>query len=140
MSAQPAPRTDRYTDHLVGRLDEFPEGSARVVEAGGRQIGIFNIKGQLYALPNVCPHQTGPVCNVSKLVGTFVANEGTGWQREWVHDGEVIACPWHGLEYHVPTGECIAFPRIKLRRYVVLVEDDEVRIRLRSRPATDAAA
>ena len=32
---------------------------------------------------------------------------------------EVIACPWHGLEYHVPTGRCLAYPEITLRRYPV---------------------
>jgi nitrite reductase (NADH) small subunit len=50
-----------------------------------------------------------------------------------VKDGEVLVCPWHGLEYHIPTGQCLAFPNIKLRRYDVSVEDGQVVIRLSSR-------
>ena len=50
------------TDVVVGRLSDFPAGTHKVVEAAGRQIGVFNIDGRLYGLPNVCPHQTGPLC------------------------------------------------------------------------------
>ena len=115
---------------MVGALADFPEGSHRVVEVSGRQIGIFNIRGELFGLPNVCPHQTGPVCAGKTVVGTMRSTEETGWRPEWVHDGEVIVCPWHGLEYHVPTGQCMAFPHVRLRRYNVLVEDGEVRVRI----------
>lgn len=102
------------------------------MQVAGREIGIFAIHGELYALPNICPHQTGPVCAGKRLVGSFEASEGTGWRREWVKDGEVIACPWHGLEYHVPTGQCLAFPNIRLRRYPVVLEGNEVFVQLRS--------
>jgi nitrite reductase (NADH) small subunit len=47
-----------------------------------------------------------------------------------VHDGEVVVCPWHGLEYHVPTGRCLAYPNINLRRYEVFVEDGKVKVLL----------
>jgi hypothetical protein len=46
--------------HIVGPVSEFPDGSHRVVDIAGRQIGVFNIKGTFHALPNICPHQTGP--------------------------------------------------------------------------------
>ena len=117
-------------EHDVGQIDEFPEGGHRVVVAGGREIGVFNIGGSLHALPNVCPHQTGPVCEARKLIGSLGETAETGWKKEWVHDGEVIACPWHGLEYHVPTGQCLAFPHIKLRRYAVRIDEGRVLIRV----------
>ena len=120
-------------EHVVGPVSEFPEGSHRVVDIGGRQIGVFNIRGSFHALPNICPHQTGPVCEAKQVVGTLLATEKTDWDPEWVKDGEVLVCPWHGLEYHIPTGQCLAFPNIKLRRYDVGVEDDQVVIRLSSR-------
>lgn len=112
--------------YVVGAVADFPPGSHRVVDVGNRQVGVFNIDGRFFALPNICPHQTGPVCEGKRLSGTFRADAETGWRREWIHDGEVIVCPWHGLEYHVPTGQCLAFPHIRLRRYEVMVEDDEV--------------
>jgi nitrite reductase/ring-hydroxylating ferredoxin subunit len=49
---------------------------------------------------------------------------------------EIVACPWHGLEYHVPTGRCLAFPEISLRTYPVWVDGDEVVVSTkRGRPA-----
>ena len=124
-------RTTR--EHVVGAVSEFPDGSHRVVDIEGRQIGVFNIRGTFHALPNICPHQTGPVCEAKQVVGTLLATERTGWDPEWVKDGEVLVCPWHGLEYHIPTGQCLAFPNIKLRRYDVSVEGENVVIRLTSR-------
>ena len=50
-------------------------------------------------------------------------------------EDEVIACPWHGLEYHVPTGRCLAYPEITLRRYPVAVRGDEVVVTVGGRRA-----
>lgn len=131
-SAPPA-GARQFEDHVVGRIADFPEGAHKVVEVKGRQMGIFNIGGQLHALPNICPHQTGPVCEGKIVTGTLRCNTETGWKPEWVLDGEVIICPWHGLEYHIPTGRCLAFEHIKLRRYDVRREGDEVVVRIPAR-------
>jgi nitrite reductase/ring-hydroxylating ferredoxin subunit len=117
-------------EHVVGDVSDFPADSHRVVTVGGRQIGIFNINGEFYGLPNVCPHQTGPLCEGKMTTGTLVANKENDWKFEWAHEGEIVSCPWHGLEYHVPTGRCLAFPNINLRRYEVVVEDGKVKVRL----------
>jgi hypothetical protein len=53
-------------EHIVGDASDFPAGSHQVVTIGGRQIGIFNINGEFYGLPNVCPHQTGPSARVRR--------------------------------------------------------------------------
>lgn len=133
MPTEPFNQESSHTDHVVGKVEEFAEGTHRVVEVAGRQIGIFNIRGEFHALPNVCPHQTGPLCTASRLIGSLEARAEDGWRRSWVYDGEVIACPWHGLEYHVPTGQCLAFPHIRLRRYPVSVENNHVVIRITTR-------
>ena len=111
---------------MVGDVSDFPEGSQKVVRIGRRQIGVFNIGGVLYGLPNVCPHQTGPLCAGRIATGTLVADGESDWKPRWVMEDEVIACTWHGLEYHVPTGQCLAYPEITLRRYPVEVRGDEV--------------
>jgi nitrite reductase (NADH) small subunit len=116
--------------HVVGDLLDFPEGTHRVVKVGRREIGVFNVGGDLYGLPNVCPHQTGPLCEGKPALGTLIATSENDWKFEWVNEGEIVACPWHGLEYHVPTGRCLAYPNITLRSYEVVVEDGEVRVRL----------
>jgi nitrite reductase (NADH) small subunit len=117
-------------EHTVGVLAEFPEGSHKVVKVGRREIGIFNVGGTFYGLPNLCPHQTGPLCEGKPALGTLVAKAEGNWKFEWVHEGEIVACPWHGLEYHVPTGRCVAYPNISLRCYEVVAEDGKVKVRL----------
>ena len=118
------------TEHVIGDLSDFPLGTHRVVKVGRREIGVFNIGGKLFGLPNVCPHQTGPLCEGKPPLGTLVARSENDWKFEWVNEGEVVVCPWHGLEYHVPTGRCLAYPNITLRSYEVFVEDGEVKVRL----------
>jgi nitrite reductase (NADH) small subunit len=122
---------------VVGRVADFPEGTHRVVSVEGREIGVFNIGGRFYGLLNRCAHQGGPLCAARRTTGTLV---GDGRRLEWAHEGEIVACPWHGLEYHVPTGQCLAFPHIRVRRYEVTVEGDDVVVTLASSPRPPAAS
>ena len=112
--------------YRLGGINDFPDNSHRVVDVNGRQLGVFRIKGKLYALPNICPHMTGPVCEAKIVTGSLRTDESTDWKPEWVYDGEVVVCPWHGLEYHVPTGQCLAYEHIRIRRYKVTTEGDHV--------------
>lgn len=122
--------SNQREEHIIGLLSDFPEGEHQVVRVGRREIGIFNIGGELYGLPNLCPHQTGPLCEGKHTTGTLTSREETNWAFEWQYEGEIVACPWHGLEYHVPTGKCLAFSSINLRQYEVLIEGNEVKVRL----------
>lgn len=112
---------------VIGPVEEFPAGSHRVVQVEGREIGVFHVDGELYALPNLCPHQLGPLCT-GKVSGTLIQNRETDWQRQWVADGEIVACPWHGLEFRIQTGQCLAFPDIRLRSYRVVREGGQVKL------------
>ncbi|MBA2692412.1 MAG: Rieske (2Fe-2S) protein [Rubrobacter sp.] len=118
------------TEHAIGKVADFPEGEGRVVRVGRREIGVFNVGGKLYGLPNLCPHQTGPLCEGKPPLGTLASRKEADWKFEWVHDGEIVVCPWHGLEYNVTDGQCIAHPNISLRSYEIIVEDGEARILL----------
>ena len=114
-------------EHTVCAAVTIPPGEHRVYEVAGRQIGIFNLDGSFYALPNACFHQNGPLCR-GMLSGTMRADAESGFKSEWRLDGEVIVCPWHSLEFHVPTGRCIAYPDIRLRTFDVRRVGDELRI------------
>ena len=122
---------------VVGRVADFPEGSHRVVSVDGRSVGVFNIGGRFYGLLNRCAHQGGPLCAAKRTTGTLV---GDGRRLEWAYEGEIIACPWHGLEYHVPTGRCLAFPHIRVRTYEVTVVGDDVVVSPASSPRPPAAS
>jgi nitrite reductase (NADH) small subunit len=113
--------------YAAGKVSDLPPGTHRVIEAGGRQIGIFNVGGKYYGLPNVCFHQNGPLCR-GKVGGTWVASEATGFEWEWAFDGEIVICPWHSLEFHIPSGRCLAYPERKLPVYEVLVDGDRLNV------------
>jgi nitrite reductase/ring-hydroxylating ferredoxin subunit len=120
---------DTSKEYIIASLSEIPVGAHRVVEVAGRQIGVFNVNGKFYALPNLCPHQLGPLCT-GRVSGTLVSSEEADWRLQWDFEGEIVTCPWHGLEYHIPSGQCLAYAEIRLRTYEVWVEGDQVKIRL----------
>lgn len=117
------------TEYAVGSINDLPPGAKRVVTVRGIEIGIFNIDGDLYALPNRCTHQWGPLCQ-GALAATVEARADTGWQLQWAREGRIIVCPWHSLEFDVTTGRCLAHPRVKLRHYPVRVVEGEIRVTL----------
>lgn len=95
--------------------------------ARGVEIGVFNVGGAFHALPNLCIHQWGPLC-AGKVTGTLATSCESDWRLEWVKEGQIVICPWHSLEFDVTTGQCLAYPRVKLRRYPVVVEDGVVKV------------
>ena len=108
---------------VVGTVDEIPPGGRKIVDLGGRSIGVFNVGGEFFAVLNRCPHQGGPLCTGNTL--GFLKSAGVG---EFVYSrpGEVIRCPWHGWEYDLRTGQSWFDPqRVLVRRYDVSVESGE---------------
>jgi len=117
------------TAYIVARADELPPGGHKIVTIRNLQIGVFRLGDEYYALPNVCTHQFGPLCE-GKIGPAIVATAETEWQPRLAYENEVVACPWHGLEFHIRTGQCLAYPTVRLRRYLVTVEGDEVKVTL----------
>jgi nitrite reductase/ring-hydroxylating ferredoxin subunit len=126
--SQPS-RSSQKQEFIVAPLAEFPPNTHRVVKVGRREIGVFHVDGAFYALPNLCTHQLGPLCK-GRVSGTTICTRETGWKLQWGFDNEIVTCPWHGMEYHIKTGVCLAFPEIRLRSYEVWVEDEQVKVRL----------
>ena len=112
-------------EYDVGALDEFPDGSHRLIQAGRLEIGVFNVAGEIFALPNICPHQFGPLCR-GTVNGTTVCNPETGWAFAWQREGEILTCPWHGIEFDIRTGKSLPSPRLWVRPYSVEVRDERV--------------
>lgn len=112
-------------EHVIGTVADFPVGSSKVVKIRNIEIGVFNVNGTLYALPNVCPHQFGPLCR-GGVNGTMVNGPETDWQFQWGREGEILTCPWHGIEFDIAKGTALSNPRLKVRQYTVSVVDDEV--------------
>lgn len=106
--------------HVVARLREFPPGSRRIVEVAGRSIGVFNIRGELFALRSSCPHQGAPLC-LGIVLGRTDAPRP--FEVTYLDDQDVIKCPWHGWEFDIRTGRSVFNPhRVRVRSYEVTVE------------------
>ena len=114
-------------EHVVGSVEEFPPGTHRVVRVGRIEVGVFNVGGTLYALPNVCPHQFGPLCQ-GTVNGTTACSMDTGWQFDWVRQGEIVTCPWHGIEFDIATGRSLPSSRLRVRTYPVTIQDGQVTV------------
>jgi nitrite reductase/ring-hydroxylating ferredoxin subunit len=119
-------------EHVIGKVADFPPGSRTVVRIRNMEIGIFNVNGTLYALPNICPHQFGPLCT-GGVAGTMVSGPETNWNHAWLREGEILTCPWHGIEFDITTGQSLSSPRLRVRQYPVSVVGDEVTIMLGAR-------
>lgn len=106
--------------HVVATTDEIPPGGRKIVEVGGRSIGVFNVDGEFFALRNRCPHEGGPLCKgyLSGLIQSQEPGEYTYERR-----GEILRCPWHGWEFDVKTGQSWFDPaKLRVKSYEAKIE------------------
>lgn len=107
--------------HIVATVEEIPPGERKIVEIGGRTIGVFNVNGSFYALRNRCPHQGGPLCE--GRVSGFLMATAPGGDYSYTHRGEIVRCPWHGWEFNITTGQSWFDPaKTRVRAYEVRIE------------------
>jgi nitrite reductase/ring-hydroxylating ferredoxin subunit len=116
------------SEHVITTAEEMKEHGQLVTEIHGREIAIFYIDGELYAYTNWCPHQSGPAfegdtCGYRDA--TF-DRETLETKKEWTRENEIIACPWHGWEFDLKTGECLTKKDVVIPQYDVGFEDGNV--------------
>jgi nitrite reductase/ring-hydroxylating ferredoxin subunit len=114
----------------VCRVEDLQPGQVAVVPYQRRGIAVFNVKGDLYALHNSCPHQGGPLA-LGTLTGTTV--QPGPYEVGWVRDGEILRCPWHRWEIDVACGTTLTEPIQKIPTYPVVVKEGEVFVEVRER-------
>ena len=109
--------------YVVATADEIPPGGRKIVEVGGRSVGVFNLGGEYFALRNRCPHQGGPLCE-GLLWGLWEA-PAPGDIR-YSRKGEILTCGWHGWEFDIRTGQSWCDPKsTRARQFQVVVEPGE---------------
>lgn len=125
MTTSPTRRPARTTRFVVGRVDEIPPGERRIVEANGREIGVFNIDGRFHAMLNRCPHLGAPLCEggiVNQIESTVPGDVRLDEGRTFV------TCPFHNWEFDVETGQSYWNPQLRARPFAVALEGaDDVR-------------
>ncbi len=91
----------------VGSLGEFPADSVRQVVASGQTVALCRVGAEFHAVDGICPHHGGPL--------------GHGALH-----GTTLVCPYHAWEFDCITGGYDRNPELKLRRFEVKVEGDQV--------------
>jgi 3-phenylpropionate/trans-cinnamate dioxygenase ferredoxin subunit len=110
--------------HVVATAGEIPLGGRKLVTVAGREIGVFNHRGEYFALLNRCPHQGGALCK-GTLVGMVTSPEPGRFV--YSRRGELLKCPWHGWAYDIRTGQSWCDPDdTKVKSYEVTVEPGAV--------------
>lgn len=71
-------------------LDDLAPNETKVVYLEGKQVGIFNINGELFAINNRCTHARGPLTE-----GEINATDCS------------VVCPWHYGKFDIRTGQAI---------------------------------
>jgi len=105
---------------VVARASEVAPGSCKIVSARGRQIGLFKVGGDYFALSNRCPHKGAELCR-GRIVG--LAQSSTPGDYRLSRLGEFIRCPWHGWEFDIRTGQSWCDPKsVRARQFHVTVE------------------
>jgi len=114
-------------------LAEAPaEGERRLVDLGGRAVGVFRLDGAYVALADRCPHRGAPLCTSGEVVN---AVEGVGDAARVTREHAIIRCPWHKWDFEISSGRCTVDPRLRVRRYAVRLDGGELVISLDAGPA-----
>src|SRR4029079_16280573 len=104
----------------VTRTIEVPPGHCKIVSVNGRDIGVFNLNGEYFALANRCPHEGGPLCQ-GKII-PLIPSDGPGHYKLGRHK-EFLPCPWHGWEFEIRTGQSWCDPKsTRARQFQIKVE------------------
>ena len=109
--------------YVVARLADLTPGQRKIVTIDRREIGVFNIAGEFYALRNLCPHRSGPLCQ--GRVRPLVITTGV-YQRDYEREGEILKCPWHQYEFDIKTGQALYDENLRAKTYRVVQEGEDV--------------
>jgi nitrite reductase/ring-hydroxylating ferredoxin subunit len=126
------PETPTPVRHVAGRSDSIPDNGRLVVDIADRTVGIFRVRGRLYAYENICPHMGGPVCQgliipaVRELIDDRQVSTGYAFDESEMR----LVCPWHGYEFTIETGSHPAKQSIRLRTVAVDEQGGEVYVTL----------
>ncbi len=87
--------------------EELPPGRMKLVEAGDAYVGVYNVKGELYAIEDRCSHDDGPLC-----------------EGDWDAERGVVVCPRHGASFDLRSGRPLTLPAYQpVATYPVRVDE-----------------
>ncbi len=81
-----------------------------MIEVEGKELALFNLGGEFYAIDNTCTHAGGPL-------------------SEGLIENDEVECPWHGATFNIKTGKVLCPPAAAhVSSYNVRVMNEDVEI------------
>jgi nitrite reductase/ring-hydroxylating ferredoxin subunit len=87
--------------------DDIPDGGSMVFAVEGREVAVFRREGRLFAIDDHCPHK-----KASLAAGSC--------------DALSVACPWHGWQFDLRTGESLDHPGFRVPTHSIEERDGEL--------------
>lgn len=95
----------------VGTLADLKVRNPLKAKVAGKAILVFQMGEELVATQARCPHAQGPL-DEAELCGS------------------ILTCIWHGWSFDLNTGDCEEDPDLKLKRFDVHLEGDQIYVRV----------
>ena len=108
--------------HVVALASEIAPGQCRIVSVDGREIGVFNVSNEFYALANRCPHEGAALCR-GRIMSRPASDMPGAYRLE--SRGEMLRCPWHGWLFEIKTGQSWCDPLTRARSIPARVQTGE---------------
>jgi len=90
--------------------DQIQPGEALLVDVKGKQIALFNIDGEYFAIDNMCTHEEASL-------------------SEGEISGHEVTCPLHGAKFDIRTGEVLGPPAYDdVACYAVRVTGNDIEV------------
>lgn len=103
----------------ICRIDDIVPDTGVCALVAGRQVAVFRVKEELYAIDNIDPHSGAAVLSRG-LVGSL-------------GDRVVVASPIHKQHFDLRTGECLEAPQHGVQAWQVRRDGDLVQVRCADR-------
>ena len=95
----------------IGTLKDLKKNNQFSRWISDHDILVYKYNNKIEAISNICPHFGGPI----------------GYHEiKTVNNQPVFTCLWHNLQFLVTSGKCTTHNNLKLRKYDVEVENEEI--------------
>jgi 3-phenylpropionate/trans-cinnamate dioxygenase ferredoxin subunit len=96
----------------VAKLSQISDPGRQLTEVDDRLVVLFRVGDQVFCLDDVCTHDGGPLA-------------------EGALDGHAIACPRHGAQFDIRSGNVLTMPATEATvAHEVKVEGDDIYVRI----------
>ena len=112
--------------HRVCHVEDIPRGEKRAYNVKNHPIMVVHSQqGDFYAIYDRCPHQHAALSE--GILGGLTYAAQPGGEFEYVREGQIIRCPWHGFSFDVTTGAClVATEKLRVKTYPLTIVEREV--------------